>query len=135
MKVMADYRCFMRDIIALRRRQPALSAEGVRASRVNDFDRVIVVHRWIADGDPGQDVVAVVSFDERPKFSYAIGLPRSGKWIELHNTDFYDNFPNPAAIGNGGAVEASGPPLDGFAQSAAITIPANGAVFLRAEGS
>ena len=128
MKVMADYR-------ALRWRQRALSAESVRASRVNDFDRVIVVHRWIADGNPGRDVVAVVSFDERPKFSYAIGLPRSGKWIELHNTDFYDNFPNPAAIGNGGAVEASGPPLDGFAQSAAITIPANGAVFLRAEGS
>ena len=27
---MADYRRFMRDLIALRRRQPALSADGVR---------------------------------------------------------------------------------------------------------
>ena len=130
---MADYRRFMRDLIALRRGQPALSAEGVRVSRVNDYDRVIVIHRWIADGSPGQDVVAVVSFDERPKFGYGVGLPRSGKWTELFNSDAYDSFPNPSAIGNGGSVEASGPPLDDFAQSAAVTIPANGALFLRAD--
>ncbi|MBV8104888.1 MAG: alpha amylase C-terminal domain-containing protein [Hyphomicrobiales bacterium] len=133
--VVADYRRFMRDLIALRRGQPALSAEGVRVSRVNDYDRVIVVHRWVADGGPGQDVVAVVSFDERPKFSYGVGLPRAGRWVELFNSDVYDGFPNPAAIGNGGAVEATGPPLDGFAQSAAITIPPNGALFLRGEFS
>ncbi len=133
-KVMSDYLRFMRDLIAFRRRQPALAAEGVRASRVNDFDRVIVVHRWVTDGGPGQDVVAVVSFDEQPKFGYGVGLPRNGEWIELFNTDYYDGFPNPAAIRNGGAVYADGPSLDGFAQSAAITIPPNGALFLRAAG-
>ena len=133
-KVMSDYLRFMRDLIALRRRQPALAAEGVRASRVNDFDRVIVIHRWIADGGPGQDVVAVASFDERPKFGYGIGLPRSGRWIEFFNSDYYDDFPNPSAIGNGGAITANGPPLDGFVQSAAITIPANGALFFRTGG-
>ena len=132
---MADYRRFMSDVIALRRRQPALAAEGVRPSRVNDYDRVIVVHRWVADGGPGRDVVAVVSFDERPKFGYGVGLPRSGRWIELFNTDVYDDFPNPSPIGNGGAVTADGPAIDGFAHSAAITIPANGALFLRADGS
>jgi hypothetical protein len=35
-------------------------------------------------------------------------------------------------IGNGGAVHAGGPGLDGFAESAAINIPANGALFLKA---
>jgi 1,4-alpha-glucan branching enzyme len=134
-KVMSDYLRFMRDLIALRRRQLALAAEGVRTSRVNDLDRVIVVHRWVADGGPGQDVVAVVSFDERPKFDYGIGLPRSGRWIEFFNSDYYDGFPNPSAIGNGGAVIAGGSGMDGFAHSAAITIPANGALFFRAEGS
>ncbi len=133
-RTMADYRRLMRDIIALRRAQPALSAEGVRASRVNDYDRVIVIHRWVADGGSGQDIVAVVSFDERPKFGYAVGLPRSGRWIELFNSDVYDGFPNPSPIGNGGAVTADGPAMDGFAHSAAITIPANGALFFRAEG-
>jgi 1,4-alpha-glucan branching enzyme len=132
---MADYRRFMSDLIALRRRQPALNADGVRASRVNDFDRLIVVHRWVADGSPGQDVVAVVSFDEQPKYDYRVGLPRDGEWIELFNTDYYDGFPNPQPIGNGGIVYADGPALDGFAQSAAITVPPNGALFFRAADS
>ncbi len=130
--VMSDYLRFMQDLVALRKREPALSAEGVRVSRVNNFDRVIVIHRWIADGRPGQDVVAVISFDERPKFGYGIGLPRTGKWSELFNSDYYDGFPNPGVIGNGGAVYADGPGLDGFAQSAIINIPANGALFLKA---
>jgi 1,4-alpha-glucan branching enzyme len=130
-KVRADYRRFMRDLVALRRCEPALRAEGVRVSRVNNFDRVIVVHRWIADGGPGRDVLAVASFDEQPKSAYAIGLPRGGRWAELFNSDVYDGFPNPAAVGNGGAVYADGPGLDGFAQSARIDIPANGALFLK----
>ena len=59
-------------------------------------------------------------------------MPRDGEWIELFNTDYYDGFPNPQPIGNGGIVDADGPALDGFAQSAAITVPPNGALFFRA---
>lgn len=93
---------------------------------------MIVVHRWVADGGPGRDVLAVVSFDENPKRGYGIGLPRSGRWVELFNSDFYDGFPNCNVVGNGGFVDAGGPRLDGFAQSALISIPANGALFLAA---
>lgn len=130
--VMADYRRFMGDLIALRRGQPALSGEGVRVSRVNNLDRVLVIHRWVADGGPGQDVVAVVSFDEQAKFGYRVGLPGGGRWAELFNSDVYDGFPNPAAVGNGGAVFADAWAMDGFSNSAALTIPANGALFLKA---
>jgi 1,4-alpha-glucan branching enzyme len=129
-QAMRDYLRFMSDLVALRRREPALRGEGVRVSRVNDYDRVIVLHRWVADGSPGRDVLAVVSFDEKPKYGYGIGLPRGGRWVELFNSDFYDGFPNAGVVGNGGAVYANGPGLDGFAQSALVTIPANGAVFL-----
>jgi 1,4-alpha-glucan branching enzyme len=132
--VMADYRRFMRDLIRLRRSQPALRGEGVRVSRVNNFDRVIVVHRWVADGSPGRDVVMVTSFDENPKIGYALGLPLGGHWAELFNSDFYDRFPNPTVVGNGGAVTADGPGLDGFAHSARITIPPNGALILTRDG-
>ncbi len=127
-----DFRRFMRDLVGLRRSQPALGAEGVRVSRVNDYDRVIVVHRWVADGGPGDDVVAVVSFDEQAKYAYEIGLPSRGQWVELFNSDVYEGFPNPSPVGNDGAVFAYGPPLDGFAQSTSLTIPANGALFLKA---
>jgi 1,4-alpha-glucan branching enzyme len=128
--VMADFLRFMQDLVAVRRREPALRAEGVRVSRQNDYDRVIVVHRWVADSGPGRDVLAVVSFDENPKQGYGIGLPRRGRWMELFNSDFYDGFPNSNAVGNGGGVDADGPSLDGFDQSALITIPGNGALFL-----
>ena len=128
----ADFRFFVRDLVGVRRREPALCAEGVRVSRVNDYDRVIVIHRWVADGGPGEDVVAVVSFDEKPKYAYDIGLPRAGQWVELFNSDVYEGFPNPTPAGNDGAVFAFGPPLDGFGQSASLTIPANGALFLKA---
>ena len=134
-RVMTDYLRFMQDLVALRRREPALRAEGVRVSRVSNFDRVIVVHRWVADGSPGRDVVVVASFDERSKYGYGIGLPFGGRWRELFNSDYYDGFPNPGAIGNGGQVEAYGPPLDGFAHSALVTLPANGALFLAPDQS
>jgi 1,4-alpha-glucan branching enzyme len=50
--------------------------------------------------------------------------------MELFNSDFYDGFPNSDVVGNGGVVDAEGPSLDGFDQSALISIPANGALFL-----
>ena len=128
--VMADYLRFTQDLVALRRNQPALRAEGVRVSRVHNFDRIIVVHRWVADGSPGRDVVLVASLDEHAKSGYGVGLPFGGRWRELFNSDYYDGFPNPAPIGNGGSVDASGPGLDGFAHSAMITIAASGALFL-----
>jgi 1,4-alpha-glucan branching enzyme len=124
---------FMQDLVALRRNQPALRAEGVRVSRAHDFDRVIVVHRWVADGSPGRDMVLVASLDEHAKTGYGIGLPFGGRWRELLNSDYYDGLPNPAPVGNGGWIDASDPGLDGFAHSAMITIPANGALFLAPE--
>ena len=128
--VMRDFLRCVSDLVHLRRAQPALRAEGVRVSRVNNFDRVIVLHRWVNDGSAGKDVVIVASFDENPKPGYGIGLPHGGRWVELFNSDFYDGFPNPMVVGNGGAISADGPGLDGFAHSAVIRIPQNGALVL-----
>ena len=67
-----------------------------------------------------------------PEHGYRIGLPAPGIWREAFNSDTYDGFPDLSAAGNCGHVEAGGPPLDGFPQSAGIVIPANGAVaFIR----
>jgi 1,4-alpha-glucan branching enzyme len=129
-RAMADFLRFMQGLVALRRTQPALRADGMRVSRVNNDDRVIVVHRWVADGSPGRDVVIVASLDEHAKHGYRVGLPFGGPWRELFNSDYYDAFPNPGTIGNGGQFDAAGRPLDGFAHSAALTIPANGVLFL-----
>jgi len=125
---MRDFLRCVTDLIVLRRTRPALRANGARVSRANDFERVIVLHRWIEGS--GQDVVMVASFDESPKHGYWIGLPYAGIWQEVWNSDYYDAFPNASAVGNGGSVQAWGGPLDGFAASAPVTLPANGVIVL-----
>src|ERR1700730_4789716 len=119
---------FVPDITQLRRSRPALRGNGARVSRAENFERVIVLHRWIEQ--EGRDVVVIANLAEQPKQAYAIGLPFAGDWFELLNSDVYDNFPNPAPVGNGGRVGARSEPLDGFAASAAVTLPANGVIVL-----
>ena len=51
-------------------------------------------------------------------------------WREAFNSDVYDGWPNPAAAGNGGRIEVSGPPRDGMPYSASVVIPANSIVVL-----
>jgi 1,4-alpha-glucan branching enzyme len=128
---MRDFLRCVTDLIALRRAQPALRAAGARVSRAQSYDRIIVLHRWV-EGQ-GADVIVVASLDEQPKHGYTIGLPFTGGWRELFNSDVYDGFPNAAAVGNGGSVQAWGGPLDGFAASASLALPANGVVVLARE--
>ena len=125
---MRDFLRCVTDLVWLRRDQAALRAGGVRVSRAQNYDRVIVLHRWVEW--QGGDVIVVASLDEQPKRGYVIGLPYAGEWRELFNSDVYDNFPNSGAVGNGGAVQANGAPLDGFATSAALSLPANGVIVL-----
>ena len=124
---MRDFLRFTTDLIALRRSQPALRGNGARVSRANNFDRVMVLHRWIEQGD---DVIVIVNLAEQPKQGYPIGLPFAGDWRELLNSDVYDNFPNPAPVGNDGHIEARSAPLDGFAARAEVALPANGVIVL-----
>jgi 1,4-alpha-glucan branching enzyme len=131
--VMRDFLRFVTAMIGVRRSRDALRSNGARVSRAANFDRIIVMHRWI-EGD-GQDVVVVANFAEQPKQGYAIGLPFAGDWLELLNSDVYDNFPNPAPVGNGGHVRAWNEPLDGFAARAAVTLPANGVIVLAPSGA
>jgi 1,4-alpha-glucan branching enzyme len=125
---MRDFLHCVSDLVRLRRDQAALRAAGARVSRMQNYERVIVLHRWVEW--QGHDLIVVASLDEQPKHAYAVGLPYAGEWREVFNSDVYDNFPNPGAIGNGGSVWASNAPLDGFAASAALTLPANGVIVL-----
>jgi 1,4-alpha-glucan branching enzyme len=125
---MRDFLRCVTDLVQVRRNQPALRAPGTRVSRADNYGRVLVLHRWV-EGE-GRDVVVVASLDEQPKHGYAVGLPFAGAWREVFNSDVYDGFPNPNPVGNGGWVPAGGGGMDGFAASAALTLPANGVVVL-----
>ncbi|MBT9329826.1 alpha amylase C-terminal domain-containing protein [Paracidobacterium acidisoli] len=124
--VRADHFRFTQDAIRLRHSQPALRTDNVNAFHVHDQNRVIAFHRWIEGA--GRDVIVVASLAETTWYGYQIGFPFAGSWLEVFNSDVYDNWVNPVVAGNGGAIVASGAPLHGFSASAAIVIPANGVV-------
>jgi 1,4-alpha-glucan branching enzyme len=132
-KPMVDQLRLTQDVIRLRWRQPALRGPLVRVSHVHNQNRVLAFHRWI-DG-LGRDVIVIASLNDTTFYNYCVGFPKAGRWLEVFNTDVYDNWVNPTVVGNGGAVEATGEPLHGFEASCAIVIPANAVVvFARDEG-
>jgi 1,4-alpha-glucan branching enzyme len=129
-KSMADFLCFSQDLIALRRRQPGLRGEGCNVFHVHNDNRVLAFQRWVEG--TGLDVVIALSLSESTWYNYQIGFPGSGRWIEVFNSDVYDNWVNPIAAGNGGVINVDGPPVHGLPNSAWITIPANGfVIFVR----
>jgi 1,4-alpha-glucan branching enzyme len=115
-----------RDLIALRKAQPALRGDPIRAFCTDDYSRVLGFHRWLAGS--GQDVIVVLTLAESTHYEYPCGFPFGGYWKEIFNSDVYDNWVNPQVAGNSGGIVANGSPLHGFSTSAAITIPANGVV-------
>lgn len=132
-RTMQDFHRFMRELIALRRKQPALRSEGIATINMDDFNRVLAFQRWIPG--VGRDVVVVASFNESTQYGYRIPFPTSGYWFEVFNSDLYENWVNPNVAGNGGGINADGPAHNGLSASADITIPANAIlVFARDQG-
>lgn len=122
----ADHLQFTSDLVALRRRQPALCGEGLDVFHVHNQNRVIAFQRWVEG--IGRDVIVVASLSESTYWSYELGFPGAGQWLEVFNSDVYDHFVNPWVAGNGGQISANGGPMHGLPASATIVIPANGIV-------
>jgi 1,4-alpha-glucan branching enzyme len=123
-KTMADFLRFTRELIALRRSHPALRGEGCTIIHVHNENRVLAFQRWVEG--VGNDVVVICSLNENTWYNYNIGFPSAGRWLEVFNSDVYDNWVNPNVAGNGGGVDASGPAIHGLPNSATVVIPANG---------
>jgi 1,4-alpha-glucan branching enzyme len=129
-KAMSDHLRFTRELIALRRRLPALRRGQINVFHVHNGNRVIAFHRWIEG--IGEDVVVIASLSETTHYGYRLGFPLHGGWREVFNSDVYDNWVNPVVAGNGPGVFAGGPPFHDLPASADLVIPANGLlVFIR----
>jgi 1,4-alpha-glucan branching enzyme len=134
-KAMSDQHRFTRDLMWLRRKHPALRADGLNVFHVHNDNRVVAFHRWLPGA--GRDVVIVASLNESTfyNYGYRLGFPGGGHWIEVFNSDIYDDYFNPNALGNPGGITADGPAWDGLPTSAGITLPANSLlVFARDRG-
>lgn len=134
-KVMQDFYRFIQALVATRRRHPALRGETCNVFVYRSRDRVLAYHRWLEG--IGRDVVVVASLNETTfdNPSYQMGFPQPGRWLEVFNSDVYDDLGQRTPFGNGGSVVADGPPMDGFGSSGGVVIPANGIlVFARDAG-
>jgi 1,4-alpha-glucan branching enzyme len=120
---MVDHLRFTRELIHLRSRHPALRDNGLRVVHAHDGNRVLAFHRWV-EGE-GRDVMVVVHLGNANRYGYRFGFPVDAQWREVFNSDVYENWVNPNVAGNGGEIVAVPWPLDGFAYSASLVLPAN----------
>jgi 1,4-alpha-glucan branching enzyme len=126
----------MRDLNRLYRAERALherdaDREGFRWL-IGD-DRANSVFAFLRSGGEGSAPVLVVcNMTPVPRHGYRIGVPRSGRWREIANTD--SRFYGGSDLGNEGAVHAFEQPSHGEAHSVLLTLPPLATVMLRGEG-
>jgi 1,4-alpha-glucan branching enzyme len=117
----------------LYREEPALHEldthpSGFEWLEANDADQSVLV--FLRRGrQPEQVVLVAANYTPVPRHSYRIGLPRSGVWRELLNTDASEF--GGSGQGNLGAVHAVPMPCHHYKNSAALTIPPLGVIVLK----
>jgi 1,4-alpha-glucan branching enzyme len=117
----------------LHKQVPALHArdceeEGFRWIVADDADQSVLA--WLRFGAPDDAPVAVISnFTPVPRERYRIGLPASGAWTEIFNSDAREF--GGSGMGNLGAVTATAHPSHGYPASAEVAIPPLSTLYLR----
>jgi 1,4-alpha-glucan branching enzyme len=105
-----------------------MSPDGFEWIDCCDTENSIVSLMRRSKSRPDEMLVVVLNFTPEPRYNYQIGVPRSGHWREMLNSD--------AAIyggsgqGNMGGIDAVPLPMHGRRWSATLTLPPLGAVFL-----
>ena len=126
---------FFKDANAFYKKTPALweidfSWEGFEWLVPDDNHNNMVV--FLRKDKKGRDLLCAVNFSPNTYENYRMGVPPRRKYVPMLNTD------DPAYGGDGfgdtAAVLVEAIPSHGKEHSAAIRIPAFGAVFLRGEG-
>jgi len=126
------------DLNAAYRAHPALWRRDVDPggfSWIDANDSTGNVFAFLRHGSRGGDgrsedpsVVCVANFSGRVHERYRLGLPATGRWREVVNSDA--EVYGGAGAGNYGAVLASSTPHHGLAASAQMTLPASGVLWL-----
>ncbi len=81
---------------------------------------------------PDSLLACIANYSGAPKEGYRVGLPRTGRWAEVLNTDA-DVYAG-SGVGNFGGVEAEDHAHHGQPASAVLRIPPLGVLWLRYEG-
>jgi 1,4-alpha-glucan branching enzyme len=125
----------IRDMNRLYRDEPALhqrdcEAAGFEWLEANDAEASVLA--WLRKGRDGTAPVMVAcNFTPIPREGYRIGLPSSGRWREILNSDA--EIYGGSGLGNLGMIEAEAVASHGRPFSARITIPPLSSVWFRLE--
>jgi 1,4-alpha-glucan branching enzyme len=88
------------------------------------------VFSFLRTARDGTSVACVSNFAGVPHLGYRLGLPRTGTWHEMVNTDA--DVYGGSNVGNLGAVAATAAPWHGLPASAEVQVPPLATVWLRA---
>ncbi len=91
------------------------------------------VYSFVRFGSDGSALACVANFSSVPHEQYRLGLPFSGRWDEVVNTDAEVYFGS--GVGNFGSVVATDSPMHAQPASASIRVPPLGALWLRYAGA
>ena len=126
---------FFKDANAFYKKEKALweidfSWEGFEWLVPDDNQNNVVV--FLRKDKKGRDLMCAVNFSPNTYENYRLGVPARRKYIPVFNTDAVEYGGD--GFGDTEPVKVEKIPSHGKEQSAAIRIPAFGAVFLRGEG-
>ncbi|MDR2872953.1 MAG: 1,4-alpha-glucan branching protein GlgB [Xanthomonadaceae bacterium] len=76
-------------------------------------------------------ILSVSNFTPMPRYGYRVGVPRSGCWREICNSD--SSFYGGSNVGNNGGLYTEPVPMHGHGQSLALTLPPLATVWLQME--
>jgi 1,4-alpha-glucan branching enzyme len=122
---------FVADLNELYRSRPSLWSQDSKPegySWIDANDSANNVLSFLRYGSDGSVLACVFNFSGAEHGSYRLGLPHTGTWREVLNSDATDY--NGTGVGNYGAVEATEEPWHGRPASATLVLPPNGAIWL-----
>ena len=97
----------------------------------HDAEKSVLSYLRKATSDPGT-ILVLCNFTPVPRENYRVGVPFSGHWREILNTDAPDF--GGSGVGNYGGATTVPIPLHGRLYSLTITLPPLGAILLRWDG-
>jgi len=123
-----------RDLNRLYRHIPALhqldfAAEGFSWVDCHDADNSVI--SYLRYSQSGSFLLIVLNFTPVPRLGYRIGVPESGNYLEIFNSD--SSHYGGANLGNMGMIASVGKPWMGRPDSLAITLPPLAGIILSLE--
>jgi 1,4-alpha-glucan branching enzyme len=127
----AGVRELVGDLNRLYQAYPALyrmdnKPEGFRWIDASDTQGNVI--SFLRTDEAGSVLVCIVNFSGIPHHDYRIGLPASGCWREVINTDSVDY--GGSGVGNSGAIKTEDVPWHGLPASAVFNLPPSGVLWL-----